>query len=174
MGGYPDWLPWCEDVVFDLDLRAAGARFTFSPAAIVSWHPPARPAAFWRQYLRYARGDGQAGLWPVRHAIRLGFYAIVGTLLARGSLHSRALAFSLLNAYFRRFVRRIHSVRPAESAPGMAAAYLAVPAIVVVGDVAKMVGYARGTMERLRAGGRQGLVANNSGKVIPYSPATRS
>jgi cellulose synthase/poly-beta-1,6-N-acetylglucosamine synthase-like glycosyltransferase len=149
VGGYPDWLPWSEDVVFDLGLRAAGARFAFCPGAVVSWYPPARPAGFWRQYQRYARGDGRAGLWPARHAVRYGFYVLLGGLLARGGIASRAIAFSLLNAHMRRFVKRVHSVRPADSAPGMAAAYLAVPAIVVAGDVAKMTGYARGTLERL-------------------------
>jgi cellulose synthase/poly-beta-1,6-N-acetylglucosamine synthase-like glycosyltransferase len=167
VGGYPQWLPWSEDVVFDLDLRAAGARFAFCPDAIVSWHPPARPTGFLRQYQRYARGDGRAGLWPDRHAIRFAFYVVLVRLLARGGTASRAIAFSLLNAYLRRFVRRVHHVRPADSAPGMAAAYLAVPAIVVGGDMAKLTGYAWGTLERLRARGRSGL----AGREIPYAPA---
>jgi cellulose synthase/poly-beta-1,6-N-acetylglucosamine synthase-like glycosyltransferase len=171
VGGYPNWLPWCEDVVFDLDLRAAGARFAFCPAAVVSWHPPARPTAFWRQYHRYARGDGQAGLWPVRHVIRFGFYATLMALLARGTVPSRAVAYSLANAYLRRFIRRVHTVRPADSAPGMAAAYVTVPAIVVIGDVAKMAGYVRGSVERLRAGGREGLADGQRGGDVPYAPA---
>lgn len=171
VGGYPDWLPWCEDVVFDLDLRAAGARFAFCPTAVVSWHPPARPAAFLRQYHRYARGDGHAGLWPLRHAIRFGFYGVLASLILRRSVPSRAIAFSLLNAYLRRFVRRVHIVRPANSAPGMAAAYLAVPPIVVAGDAAKMAGYATGTVERIRAGGREGLAAGDRGREIPYMSA---
>ena len=31
--------------------------------------------AFWHQYFRYARGDGKAGLFAKRHAIRYATYA---------------------------------------------------------------------------------------------------
>ena len=31
VGGYPEWLDYCEDLVFDLRLRAAGCRFAFAP-----------------------------------------------------------------------------------------------------------------------------------------------
>ena len=29
VGGYPEWLDYCEDLVFDLALRHAGCRFAF-------------------------------------------------------------------------------------------------------------------------------------------------
>ena len=29
VGGYPEWLEHCEDLVFDMDMRAAGAEFAF-------------------------------------------------------------------------------------------------------------------------------------------------
>ena len=170
VGGYPHWLPWSEDIVFDLALRAAGARFAFSPGAVVSWHPPSRPAAFWRQYQRYARGDGRAALWPLRHALRYGFYSVLAGLLVRGGLLSRALAFSLVNAYLHRFFRRVQVVRPADSALGMAAAYLAVPAIVIGGDLAKMTGYAIGATERAFAGGVDNLAGAQAASV-PYRRA---
>ena len=63
VGGYPEWLQHCEDLVFDLALRNAGAEFCFVPDAVVSWTARSTPAAFFRQYLLYARGDGQALLW---------------------------------------------------------------------------------------------------------------
>ena len=34
VGGYPEWLDYCEDLVFDLNLRDAGRRFVFVPEAI--------------------------------------------------------------------------------------------------------------------------------------------
>ena len=36
VGGYPEWLDYCEDLVFDLRLRAAGLRFAFAPGAVAT------------------------------------------------------------------------------------------------------------------------------------------
>jgi glycosyltransferase involved in cell wall biosynthesis len=33
-GGYPEWLDYSEDLIFDLALRAAGCRFVFVPEAV--------------------------------------------------------------------------------------------------------------------------------------------
>ena len=79
MGGYPEWLDYCEDLVFDLALQQSGARFAFAPRAIAWFRPRGSLAAFFRQYYRYARGDGKADLWRARHAIRYAVY--LGALL---------------------------------------------------------------------------------------------
>ncbi len=49
VGGYPEWLRHCEDLVFDLALRRAGARFAFAPDALVTWHARPELRAFFRQ-----------------------------------------------------------------------------------------------------------------------------
>ena len=154
VGGYPEWLEHCEDLVFDLELKRAGAAFAFTPEARVAWR--ARPSLrrFYRQYYLYARGDGHAALWPKRHAVRYGAYATGAALFAAGfALPAAWLALALgvgvhLGRYYRRLWRR-----PPEGGFGarLAAAAL-VPAIVVTGDVAKMHGYPRGLIERRRAG----------------------
>jgi len=41
VGGYPEWLDHCEDLVFDLALREAGYRFVFVPEALVYFRPRA-------------------------------------------------------------------------------------------------------------------------------------
>ena len=82
-GRYPEWLDYCEDVVFDLALRREGVRQRFVPDARVAFRPRPSLPAFFRQYYRYARGDGKADLWRRRHAIRYGVYlgAPLGWLL---------------------------------------------------------------------------------------------
>jgi hypothetical protein len=59
----------------------------------------------------------------------------------------------------RKFLSRVREEKPLRGLGGMAASYGLVPVIVVVGDVAKMIGYPQGLWERWRAGGPQGLRA---------------
>ena len=80
-GGYPEWASHCEDILFDLALRRDGARFAFAPDALVLFRPRESPRTFARQYFLYARGDGVANLWPLRHAIRYGTYGAAAALL---------------------------------------------------------------------------------------------
>jgi glycosyltransferase involved in cell wall biosynthesis len=162
VGGYPEWLQHCEDLVFDLTLREAGARFAFAPRAVVSW--TARPSlrAFFRQYLLYARGDGHALLWPRRHAARYSAYAL-GLGLANVA-RDRPLALVPLVGgvvihlwpYGTRLVRH----PPHADRVSTALAFAALPAIVVTGDVAKMIGYPLGRFER--ATGRVEIAADGN------------
>lgn len=152
VGGYPEWLDHCEDLVFDLALREAGVRFVFEPSAIVTWHGRSSLRAFARQYFYYARGDAHARLWPRRHAARYGAYG-AGVWLLHAAPHSKlargALAAGVvlhLSRYWRRLARQPFSRSPAE----VAAAWALVPVIAVTGDVAKMVGYAVGRARRPR------------------------
>jgi glycosyltransferase involved in cell wall biosynthesis len=150
VGGYPEWLRHCEDLVFDLSLRRSGASFVFAPDAVVEWRARADLLRFARQYFDYARGDGHADLWRSRHAIRYASYG-AGALLLTASVRRPAAAFLLAGgtaAHFAKFVRRIWRHRPFSPA-GMLAATAAVPVVVVTGDVAKMVGYPIGSFERL-------------------------
>ena len=73
-GGYPEWLDYSEDLVFDMALRDRGERFVWVPDANVYFRPRPRLAAFFRQYFLYARGDGKADLWRRRHAARYSAY----------------------------------------------------------------------------------------------------
>ncbi len=154
VGGYPEWLRASEDLVFDIALREAGARFAFEPGAIVRWYPNTTLAAFFRQYRSYSRGDGHAGLWPVRHTIRYSAYAGGVTLLAVG--FDQPLAWAGLVAgfliYMSKFWGRVRAEHPATGVLGMLGAYAMAPVIVVCGDLGKMIGYPQGRIDRLRRG----------------------
>jgi glycosyltransferase involved in cell wall biosynthesis len=149
-GGYPEWLSHCEDLVFDLRLKETGARFAFAPRAIVRWRARSTLLAFARQYYLYARGDGHAGLWPKRHAVRYGAYATGVALMVWAQRRTAALVPLVLGAwvYTRKFHRRI---RTAPSVDGIRPlAHALVPLVTVTGDVAKMAGYAVGRLQRHR------------------------
>jgi glycosyltransferase involved in cell wall biosynthesis len=147
VGGYPEWLDYCEDLVFDLALRRAGCRFAFAPEAIALFRPRDSLPAFFRQYYLYARGDGKADLWRLRHAIRYATYVIALLLLFRPS-SARWLLLAGLAAYTRRPYQRL-ALRGLPSTHMLVALAL-VPVIRLVGDVAKMLGYPVGVWWRLR------------------------
>jgi len=161
VGGYPAWLRAGEDLVFDFSLRDAGARFAFAPEAIVAWYPRPTLRDFFDQYRHYARGDGHAHLFTGRHAIRYGAYGTGAllTLLARRSRAARVLLALGLFLHLRKFAARLNERPPLEGPAGRLASYGLLPVIVITGDVAKMVGYPQGLIERWRAGGPAGLGA---------------
>jgi glycosyltransferase involved in cell wall biosynthesis len=152
VGGYPEWLDYCEDLVFDLELKRHGKNFAFVPDAQVTWS--ARPSlrSFAKQYYRYSRGDGKANLWPKRHAIRYGAYS-VGTILwilGRDRVWPRLLLPALATIYLRKFWGRIWSGRD-DLGPALTVIALTLtPIVVVVGDVSKMVGYPVGRVYQTR------------------------
>lgn len=160
VGGYPEWLRVCEDLIFDIRMKDAGARFEFVPGAVVSWYPRPDLKGYFRQYFGYARGDGHAHLYTGRHAVRYGAY-LLGLGLAARSSRSR-LARILLTVgivlHFKRFIGRVFDQQPYDDVRGAVRAYALIPVIVVTGDVAKMLGYPKGVFERWKAGSEEGLL----------------
>lgn len=164
-GGYPGWLDFGEDLIFDLALRRAGARFTWAPEAIAYFRPRRNLAEFFRQYYRYARGDGKALLWPRRHAIRYASYLTLLLLFVTSAISRRRLVrFAAVatiglgaTAYLYRPYQRLarpedSSLRPSAGLDGLQVlAWL--PVLRVTGDLAKMLGYPAGRLWRLRQGG---------------------
>jgi glycosyltransferase involved in cell wall biosynthesis len=162
VGGYPEWLDYCEDLIFDLRLKAISAPFAFAPEAVVLFRPRRSLRAFFWQYYYYARGDGKADLWRKRHAIRYGTYFLAAPLIALLGWRAHR-AFWLLFAigafvYLRAPYRRLGAVLAAAVRAGRFRLSLTrwlyaialVPLIRVVGDFAKMAGYPAGWAWRLR------------------------
>ena len=162
VGGYPEWLDYCEDLIFDLNFRRLrGVRVMFEPRATVRFRPRSSLRAFFRQYFRYARGDGKADLWRKRHALRYGAYLHLLATLAclfspRARRHNGALAYFTVSsalgsaAYLWKPLRRLLQVAPHASAGELACMLAPLPLIRLTGDVAKMAGYPAGWVWRLR------------------------
>lgn len=153
-GGYPEWLDYCEDLVFDLRLRDALGQFAWAPRAIAHFQPRGTAKAFAKQYYRYARGDGKADLWRKRHAVRYVTYLVALPALLLLSLFHRpwwlvALAGGAV-AYCKTPYRRLGKRLPDLPARERGQAILLVPLIRGLGDVAKMAGYPAGWIWRLR------------------------
>ena len=142
-GGYPEWLPIGEDMLFNFKVLQTGATRRFVPEAVVRWRlRPDLPSTL-RQYFRYGEGDGRARMYPHRHALRFALYGAalaIGTLARRrpvvASMLPVAVAVRMRAAYRRAFSRL--SRREALLALAV------LPVLELLIDLAKMAGYVSG------------------------------
>lgn len=148
VGGYPEWLDYCEDLVFDFHLKATQPPFAFAPLAIAHFRPRATLVAFFKQYYRYARGDGKANLWYKRHRVRYGAYCVgLPALLSLGAVvHPLFWGILLIGgmAYCWQAFRRVPAVMRRAPRRDMLAwgwVIALIPVLRVAGDIAKMCGY---------------------------------
>jgi len=148
-GGYPEWLDIGEDMYVNHRWRELGLDMRLAREAVVRWRPRATIAETWMQYLRYARGDAVAGMYPERHALRFAVYA--GLLIALSSSRRWPMALSAAagTLYAAKPVRR--AVARFDGPMEKAAAVAAVPALLGLMDVAKMSGYLSGLARRARS-----------------------
>lgn len=166
VGGYPEWLDYCEDLIFDLRMKQwinEQTGVTFVPDAVVDFRPRGSLRSFYKQYYLYARGDGKADLWRKRHTARYLTYLVALPVVFLLGLLVHPLLWLLVlpggYVYLRQPYRRLDKLvnsRQQNTNKGYIQfdmLYLVVMVLVirVVGDVAKMVGYPVGWMWRLRS-----------------------
>ncbi len=156
-GLYPEWLDYCEDLVFDLRLRRAAASFAFEPRALAHFRPRSTLRAYFRQYYFYARGDGKAHLWARRHLARYATYLLLAPAIFLAGLLIEPALWSLYfigaAAYLFQPYRRLPTLmsRSRVSSPAIwLYCLVAIPWLRFVGDLAKMLGYPAGWGWRLR------------------------
>jgi glycosyltransferase involved in cell wall biosynthesis len=154
VGGYPEWLDYCEDLLFDFSLRDRGLRFDFAPQAVAHFRPRPTLKSYVKQYYRYARGDGKADFWRYRHLVRYGTYLVALPALVLLALLQHpiwwlvwlAALAAMLRTPFRRLRPHLAGLAPRERC--LALAWM--PLIRWAGDWAKMVGYPVGVLWRWR------------------------
>jgi glycosyltransferase involved in cell wall biosynthesis len=155
-GGYPEWLDYSEDLIFDLNLREKYGTFSFASGAVAYFRPRGNLRAFARQYYLYARGDGKANLWLKRHLARYITYLFGIPLIFRLIWQRKFWGWLLLlvggGVYNRRPAQRLWHSTNGWSPPNRLRAFALIPIIRVVGDVAKMLGYPVGVWWRWRQG----------------------
>jgi glycosyltransferase involved in cell wall biosynthesis len=152
VGGYPEWLDYSEDLVFDMALQERYGQFAFAPRAVAYFRPRGDLRVFGRQYYLYARGDGKADLWPKRHAIRYLTYLIGLPLIVRWIFSGRLIGwFALLvggGIYCRRPAQRLWPKTRLWTPWARAGGLALIPLLRLVGDMAKMIGYPVGRIWR--------------------------
>ena len=154
INGYPEWLDYCEDLIFDFDLQRAGFRFHFQPDALVYFRPRPTLGKFFRQYYLYARGDGKADLWLKRHLIRYTTYLVAlpfsFLVFPFAPLLSAVMWLGAIVALFGTPYRRLRILWKNLSPAQKLRALVYVPIIRIAGDVAKMIGYPVGIVWRMQ------------------------
>jgi glycosyltransferase involved in cell wall biosynthesis len=156
VGGYPEWLAIGEDMWVNHRWRERGFAMRLAPQAVARWVPRGSLGAIWTQYLRYARGDGQAGMYPERHALRFATYTGLAAALGSRRTWPKLLALAGGVAYARGPVARARA--RAAGPRDRALATVLTPALLGFTDLAKMTGYALGLADRVR------------GRVAPPAP----
>ncbi len=153
VGLYPEWLDFCEDLVFDLRLRREAGPFAFEPAAIANARPRSTLRQYFRQYYFYARGDGKANLWFKRHLVRYATYLLLAPaiLLAGSMIHPLLWGLYIMGAaaYLHGPYRRLPALLRRSSLFIWLYCILAIPWLRFLGDMAKMLGYPAGWRWRL-------------------------
>lgn len=85
-GGWPEWIDFSEDTLFDHKVRSMNVRWRFAEDAIVHWRPRGSFRAIARQFYNYGSGRGhtQIGAADFRYNLRnlalLGFAGVLTTL----------------------------------------------------------------------------------------------
>lgn len=145
VGGYPEWLDFSEDLVFDFALRDKYGSFPFVDTAVVYFRPRGSMRSFFKQYYFYARGDGKANLWPKRHLIRylvylLGFPFLLW-LIWKEKVAGWLMLFAGTAVYCQKPAQRLWKNTWGWRPPARLRAFALIPIIRLVGDIAKMIGY---------------------------------
>lgn len=148
VGGYPEWLDYCEDLIFAWRIKFGYQLPTaFVPQATLTYEPCSTLPQFFWQYFRYARGDGKAGLWWKRHILRYFVYLILLPLILLAGMAIHSGIFSLLVVLGLVYIHNpLLRLRRLTSNP---IALLWIPIVRLVGDIAKMIGYLCGLRWRL-------------------------
>lgn len=90
VGGYPEYLDTCEDLIFDKNLQKIKARFIFVQDAIVYWPQRKNLLQATRQFFSYAKGDGEAHFFRKQTPLLFARYLFGLLLVLSGiTLHQR-------------------------------------------------------------------------------------
>lgn len=150
-GRYPEWIPWCEDILFDMAIVKSGISIHFIRVPYVYWQPRTCVKSYMKQVFQYTKSDGHGKLFLGRQIIRYAVY--IGSLVLLGVSFMYSYVFLLpllagLIVYMRKFFMRWISFTRDKNWIYRLSGVVAVPLIVAVGDLAKMCGWPVGVYER--------------------------
>ncbi len=149
-GGWPEWIDYSEDTLFDHKVRRMGACWRFAEDAVVVWRPRTSLRSVARQFYRYGTGRGHTQIdaagfrYQVRN-IALLLAAVVGCVVTRWALP----VLVVLVLYF--FVAAQHDVaRRSARHLGRLSAYPLSILVLFVVALAHTAGFVVGTWQRRR------------------------
>lgn len=142
-GGFDETLAHNEDTPFALALKETGSRFAFAPDAIVGWRPRGNLRDFYRQHRRFGFGDGESRVQDWFYATIGLKYAAAAALLAAGFFWRPAWALLAIGG----LAFAAQQARRGAGRLGAFEAWVGVPLVKIVYDLAYLNGYVRGRLD---------------------------
>ena len=152
VGGYPEWIPYCEDVIFDKQIEKQEGRPFYIREPLVFWRPRFTIKTYLRQLFNYTKSEGHGMLNTERQLVRYGVYFGAMTLLILGIRYSAVWFVVLLmgaSVYMPKFYLRWWKFTNKKNFFIQVVGLLFVPLVVLIGDIGKMAGYPVGLYERI-------------------------
>ncbi len=154
LGGWPEWLNYSEDTLFDQKARASGCGFRFVRTAVVEWRPRGSLRAIAKQFYRYGTGRGQTQIGAADFHYNLRNIGIMGVTAGLCSVSWWAtVPLVVLFSYFYLWTFHRKAVSVAQTT-GRPFAYLICLLVMWIVLASNLVGYLVGSWQRLRAGAR--------------------
>jgi cellulose synthase/poly-beta-1,6-N-acetylglucosamine synthase-like glycosyltransferase len=153
LGGFPEHLRACEDLLFFRTLMAGPYRTACAPRAVVHWRLPGTFAQVFRRFRTYSHHTLKAGLGSEWHVAVAMMYAAASVCLVLGvTVHWSVMLLPVVGLALRAFrsARRRPDVLRASRAPAVGV-YAAVCVLLLWIDFSAMVGffdYAQGRLSR--------------------------
>lgn len=139
VGGYPERLNTCEDLVFAVNLKKAGFNFVVEKKAIVLWSQKKNiNEAFWQLY-GYALGDGQARYIRSQTPLLYARYLFALVLLIMGYINLLFILFFLYLLWA--IIKNYKYVREIQ-------ALIFLPLLQLIADIAVLLGTTIGLLRR--------------------------
>ena len=155
VNGYPEWLDFCEDLIFDFALRDAGFRFVFAPRAVAHFRPRANLRAFFKQYYQYRAATARRICGGCATSFATPPTSSRSPLLWRSwflgfGIWDLEFCFWDFSACSSRRTNACCQCCAACQSANQLRAIAWVPIIRVTGDVAKMIGYPVGVVWQMK------------------------
>jgi glycosyltransferase involved in cell wall biosynthesis len=150
---YPEWLDHSEDAWLFQRWRRLDLRMARVPDAKVEWRLRPTIASWARQHSRYIQGQGRAGLYGPRHLTRVLFYAALIALVVGGVSHLGLLLAGAASwvTYAAATLVRFPGATAVRGFGFRTATLAWLPVMLLTMDAAKITGFIRGRIDRLRS-----------------------
>lgn len=148
-GGWPEWIRYSEDTLWDHKIRLLDVNWKFAPDAVVGWRPRTSVRQIARQFYNYGTGRGHTQIESGNARYNLRNMAIVAVMLAAAVFITpwMGLPVAGLVAYFYVWAFHDKALRLARKT-GRSGAYPLTIAIMWIVLVSRTAGYLVGTWQR--------------------------
>jgi glycosyltransferase involved in cell wall biosynthesis len=146
VGGYPEELDTCEDLIFAKKLQKAGYKFIFEKNAIVYWPQRKNLTKAFIQFFTYAQGDGQALYFRPQTPFLFGRYIAASAVLLLVVITQNA--FLMFGLYILFFLYLVWSIVKNFKYIKKIKALFILPALQLTADIAVLSGTLFGIIKR--------------------------